>query len=79
WKIPSGQPYYWHPDWLHIAEDATGAHPKASIEVDANEQVTKKHAFNTILGHLNDWATKTMSNNPDFETHAHESQMDLKK
>ncbi len=23
WSTPSGQPYYWHPDWLHVAEDAT--------------------------------------------------------
>ncbi len=22
WSTSSGQPYYWHPDWLHVAEDA---------------------------------------------------------
>ncbi len=79
WSTPSGQPYYWHPDWLHIAEDATGAHPKAEIDVAKDEPITKKHALNTILLHLNAWATKTMSSNPDFETQAHESQMELKK
>lgn len=79
WKAPSGQPYYWHPDWLHIAEDATGSHPKANIEVKANEKVTEKHALNAILLHLNYWAIKTMSSKPDFETQAHESQINLKK
>ncbi|WP_194435501.1 hypothetical protein [Vibrio fluminensis] len=79
WTTPSGQPYYWHPDWLHIAQEATGHHPKAEIEVPHNETVTKKHALNAILADLNNWATKAMSNNPDFETQAHESQIDLKK
>ncbi|EGU37677.1 hypothetical protein VII00023_07024 [Vibrio ichthyoenteri ATCC 700023] len=79
WTTPLGQPYYWHPDWLHIAEDATGTHPKAEIETAANEQPTEKHALKAILSHLNHWASNKMSNNPDFETHAHESQIDLKK
>lgn len=27
WDHPaSTTPYYWHPDWLHIAEDALGVH-----------------------------------------------------
>ena len=60
WIAPHGQPYYWHPDWLHIAEDATGSHPKKDIEVDQNEKVTEKHAIRAILSHLNDWAAKKL-------------------
>ena len=37
WSTPSGQPYYWHPDWLHVAEDATGSHPKQKLEVESSE------------------------------------------
>ncbi len=34
------QLYYWQLDWLHIAEDATGSHPKQKIDVeqDQNQQ-----------------------------------------
>ncbi|CAM2910742.1 MULTISPECIES: hypothetical protein [Vibrio] len=60
WIAPHGQPYYWHPDWLHIAEDATGSHPKKDIEVDQNEKATEKHAIRAILSHLNDWAAKKL-------------------
>ncbi|MCC2522249.1 hypothetical protein CKF94_12525 [Vibrio coralliilyticus] len=60
WIAPHGQPYYWHPDWLHIAEDATGSHPKKGIDVDQNEKPTEKHAVKAILSHLNDWAAKKL-------------------
>ncbi|WP_260258624.1 hypothetical protein [Vibrio intestinalis] len=79
WSTPSGQPYYWHPDWLHIAEDATGTHPKEEIAVESNEQPTEKHAVKAILSHLNKWASEKMASNPDFETNAHESEINLKK
>ncbi|AIV05989.1 MULTISPECIES: hypothetical protein [Vibrio] len=79
WSTTSGQPYYWHPDWLHVAEDATGSHPKQKIEVESAEAPTEKHALKAILKHMNDWATGKLSSNPDIETNAHESQMDLKK
>ncbi|MEF1289882.1 hypothetical protein [Vibrio sp. M260118] len=78
WISNSGQPYYWHPDWLHIAEDATGSHPKQQLEVSEGEAPTEKHAVKAILSHLNQWATDKLSNNPDIETNAIESQVNLK-
>ncbi|UPQ89005.1 hypothetical protein [Vibrio sinaloensis] len=79
WTTPSGQPYYWHPDWLHIAEDATGSHPKQQLDVSEGETADKKHAVTAILSHLNKWAADKLSQNPDIETNAIESQIDLKK
>lgn len=79
WSTLSGQPYYWHPDWLHVAEDATGSHPKQKLEVEASEAPTEKHALKAILKHMNDWATGKLSSNPDIETNAHESEINLKK
>ncbi|MCS0048342.1 MULTISPECIES: hypothetical protein [Vibrio diabolicus subgroup] len=55
WDHPSGTtPYYWHPDWLHIAEDALGEHKKADLEVPDGEAATEEHAKAAILKHLND-------------------------
>ena len=51
WSTPSGQPYYWHPDWLHVAEDATGSHPKQKLEVESSEAPTDKHALKPSYGH----------------------------
>ncbi|EDP59838.1 hypothetical protein [Vibrio sp. AND4] len=79
WSTPSGQPYYWHPDWLHVAEDATGSHPKQKLEVESAEAPTEKHALTAILKHVNDWATSKFSSNPDIETNAVESEISLKK
>jgi len=79
WISTSGQPYYWHPDWLHIAEDATGSHPKQELEVSEGEAPTEKHAVKAILSHLNKWAADKLSKNPDIETNAIESQVNLKK
>jgi hypothetical protein len=79
WNSPTGQPYYWHPDWLHIAEDATGSYPKQDLEVDQGESPTQQHAVKAILSHINNWATSKLSKNPDIETNAIESQIDLKK
>ncbi|WP_447061252.1 hypothetical protein [Vibrio alginolyticus] len=79
WSSPSGQPYYWHPDWLHVAEDATGTHPKQKLEVEKTEVPTEKHALKAILKHMNDWATEKLSSNPDIETNAVESEINLKK
>lgn len=58
WNAPNGQPYYWHPDWLHIAEDATGLHAKGDLEVSTGDKPTKEHALNAILKHINQWAHK---------------------
>ncbi|GAK18103.1 LOW QUALITY PROTEIN: hypothetical protein JCM19053_1604 [Vibrio sp. JCM 19053] len=79
WSSPSGQPYYWHPDWLHVAEDATGTHPKQKLEVEKTEVPTEKHALKASLKHVNDWATEKLSSNPDIETNAVESEINLKK
>ncbi|MDN3682512.1 hypothetical protein QWZ04_19585 [Vibrio tapetis subsp. quintayensis] len=79
WTTSSGQPYYWHPDWLHIAEDATGSHPKQALEVADEEAPNKEHAVAAILKHVNDWAKSKLSNNPDIESSAIEAQMKLKK
>ncbi|ARO98881.1 hypothetical protein QNE88_003810 [Vibrio alginolyticus] len=55
WDHPgSTTPYYWHPDWLHIAEDALGEHKKADLEVPDGETATEEHAKAAILKHLND-------------------------
>ncbi|KXF81753.1 hypothetical protein ATN88_03690 [Enterovibrio coralii] len=61
WSLSMGQPYYWHPDWLHIAEDMTGHVPveEAKLHVDHGEQPTKEHAVQAILRHINEWAHKS--------------------
>lgn len=79
WTTPSGQPYYWHPDWLHIAEDATGLHPKQQLDVVEGANATEAHAVTAILKHINDWATKKLAHNPEIEANAIESEIDLKK
>ncbi|EGR2795592.1 hypothetical protein BOO29_05615 [Vibrio navarrensis] len=79
WSTPSGQPYYWHPDWLHIAEDATGSHPKQKLEIESGVQATKTHALKAIVKQVNDWASKKLADNPEIETNAIESEFDLKK
>ncbi|BCN23857.1 hypothetical protein [Vibrio alfacsensis] len=54
WDHPdSSIPYYWHPDWLHIAEDALGVHPKAKLDVPEGEVATEEHAKAAIIKHLN--------------------------
>jgi cell wall assembly regulator SMI1 len=79
WTTPSGQPYYWHPDWLHIAEDATGSHPKQKIDVEQDQAPTEKHAVSAILKHLNQWATDKLASHPDIETSSIEAEINLKK
>jgi len=54
WDVPDGQPYYWHPDWVHVAEDAVGLYPKQPLEVDDDEVATEEHAKDAIVKHLND-------------------------
>ncbi|GMQ46205.1 hypothetical protein [Vibrio sp. 10N] len=78
WETSNGQPYYWHPDWLHIAEDETGMHSKQTLEVGNSEEATKEHAVSAILKHLNDWAKEKFDQNPDIETQSVESEHQLK-
>ncbi|WP_044362143.1 hypothetical protein [Vibrio fluvialis] len=55
WDHPyASNPYYWHPDWLHIAEDATGLHPKQPLEVADGEEATEEDAKEAIVKHLNE-------------------------
>lgn len=55
WDHPNASnPYYWHPDWLHIAEDATGLHPKQKIEVEDGQKPTEEDAKKAIIRHLNE-------------------------
>jgi len=79
WSTSQGQPYYWHPDWLHIAEDATGSHPQQKLDLEQEEKPTKEHAVSAILKHINNWAAGKLADNPDIETDAIESQINLKK
>ena len=52
WDTLSGSSFYWHPDWLHIAEDMTGHSATAHIEPSA-EKATKAEAAETIVKDLN--------------------------
>lgn len=55
WDHPEApDPYYWHPDWLHIAEDAMGLHPKQKLDVDQGQTPTEEDAMKAIVKHLND-------------------------
>ncbi len=55
WDHPdSNIPYYWHPDWLHIAEDAMGMHKTTDLVVPPGEEATQKHAEEAIVKHLNE-------------------------
>ncbi|EGA70372.1 hypothetical protein VISI1226_22420 [Vibrio sinaloensis DSM 21326] len=54
WDHPnSDQPYYWHPDWLHIAEDMTGMHGKKMLTLEDGEKANQDHAKRAIIEHLN--------------------------
>jgi len=53
WNTISGNSFYWHPDWLHIAEEATGMTPTTSIEC-TEEKATESEAAEAIIKHLND-------------------------
>lgn len=52
WDTMSGSSFYWHPDWLHIAEDMTGHKAAATIESGA-DKATQAEAADTIVKHLN--------------------------
>ncbi|MGX9459890.1 hypothetical protein ACWXWU_01425 [Shewanella sp. A14] len=52
WNTFSGTSFYWHPDWLHIAEDMTGHKATEKVEA-ANGKATKADAEKAILKHLN--------------------------
>lgn len=55
WDHPeSGDPYYWHPEWLHIAEDAMGLYPKRNLKVPEGTVANEEHAKQAIIDHLND-------------------------
>ncbi|KQH84327.1 hypothetical protein [Vibrio furnissii] len=79
WNAPSGQPYYWHPDWLHIAEDTTGQKAPTPLDIKPGQTATKQHAIAAILKHINQWAANQFTKHGDIETQAHESEFNLKR
>lgn len=55
WESISGMHYYWHPDWLHIAEDMTGH--RATVNIQPKEgAVTAKDAAEALSKHLKNGA-----------------------
>ncbi|WP_133408501.1 hypothetical protein [Parashewanella tropica] len=53
WQSISGSHYYWHPDWMHIAEDITGhkavtplakdkQHDKDSVQTELSKHIEQK-------------------------------------
>ncbi len=52
WQTIEGSSFYWHPDWLHIAEDITGYSATATIAADG-KKATQNEATQTIVDHLN--------------------------
>ncbi|ABM23391.1 MULTISPECIES: hypothetical protein [Shewanella] len=52
WQTLEGMSYYWHPDWLHIAEDMTGHKATAAIDING-EKATQSEAEQAIVQHLN--------------------------
>lgn len=52
WNTMSGTAFYWHPDWLHIAEDMTGHKATATI-APSGDKATQDEAVDTIVTHLN--------------------------
>lgn len=55
WDHPQGQqPYYWHPDWLHVAEDLMGIHGRKELDLKEGESPTIEHAKQAIVDDLND-------------------------
>jgi len=55
WDHPEApDPYYWHPDWLHIAEDAIGVYPKQDLDVANGQPATEQDAMIAIIKYLND-------------------------
>lgn len=59
WITETGQSFYWHPDWIHIAEDETGLHGKHGIDVKKDNPVTKDDAIHAILKKLNEMLKNT--------------------
>ncbi|MCL1038308.1 hypothetical protein L2725_12940 [Shewanella corallii] len=51
WESISGMHFYWHPDWLHIAEDMTGH--KAAVVMDV-EDASHHDAAQALSKHLNE-------------------------
>ncbi|WP_428461545.1 hypothetical protein [Photobacterium kagoshimensis] len=79
WMTQDGHSYYWHPEWLHIAEDQTGLHAKEQLDIDAGEHGTKKQAVTAILKHLNDWVVDSLGKHQEIEDFAKISENELKK
>ncbi len=53
WNTLAGTSFYWHPDWLHIAEDMTGLRSTTPV-VARDDVATQADAERAIIKHLND-------------------------
>ncbi|WP_299018661.1 hypothetical protein [uncultured Photobacterium sp.] len=78
WMTEQGKSFYWHPDWLHIAEDETGLRGKHELEITEGDKVTQDHAVTAILKHLNKWIVNSIDSNPNFEEAAKKAEKELK-
>ncbi|GAL03615.1 hypothetical protein JCM19237_6509 [Photobacterium aphoticum] len=70
WITDEGHSFYWHPDWVHIAEDQTGIHPKEKLDVKDNEKGTRAHAISAIIKHLNNWIVDEIEKHPEVKDQA---------
>ncbi|TKB49343.1 hypothetical protein FCL40_08385 [Ferrimonas sediminicola] len=48
WQVDSELTLYWHPDWLHLAEDITGLHHRVPLEVPQGETASEAHALKAV-------------------------------
>ncbi|WP_417348215.1 hypothetical protein [Ferrimonas sp.] len=48
WQVDSEVTLYWHPDWLHLAEDITGMHKKVPLDLASGEVPTEAHALKAV-------------------------------
>ncbi|QDE29913.1 MULTISPECIES: hypothetical protein [Shewanella] len=52
WHTANGNSFYWHTDWLNIAEDMTGHKALEKVDIPKGK-ATKADAEKAILKHLN--------------------------
>ena len=52
WSVGEHNSFYWHKDWMHIAEDMTGLYKKAELDIPEGEQPTERDALAAIKGYV---------------------------
>ncbi|MCW8327993.1 hypothetical protein MD588_04160 [Photobacterium sp. SDRW27] len=78
WITEQGKSFYWHPNWLHIAEDETGLRGKHELSETEGGKGTKELAVTAILKHLNNWMVDSFEKTPEFEEAAKDAEKKLK-